>query len=254
MKIRFLGTGTSQGVPVIGCDCEVCQSKDPRNQRLRVSILVEHQGQRVVIDSGPDFRAQMLAAQVDRLDALVITHEHRDHVAGLDDVRPFNFRQQMDMPLYATTRVQKALKESFAYIFAADYPGVPRVLLQTVEKNQPFSLIGLNWMPLEYSHGRLPVMGYRIGNFAYLTDFKAMPEDQYAYLQGLDTLVISALHHEEHYSHITLAQALEEIKRIGPKRAYITHISHYMGLHEEQEAQLPPHIRFAYDGLEIEVD
>lgn len=251
MRITFLGTGTSQGIPVIGCDCPTCQSNDPRDQRLRVSISIELDGQCYIIDTGPDFRQQMLRAGVQKVDAVLMTHEHRDHVAGLDDIRPFNFKYEMDMPVYATRRVQEALKLSFDYIFEASYPGVPRVILKAVVKNKAFQLGAYRVQPITYWHGQMPVMGYRFGNFAYLTDFKTIDPDQLKLLQGLDTLVISALHHNPHYSHMSLEEALEMIKTIAPKQAYLTHLSHQMGPIKDIETQLPQNVKVAYDCLSL---
>lgn len=253
MKITFLGTGTSQGIPVIGCDCPTCQSKDPRDQRLRVSIWIKLDGQNYIIDTGPDFRQQMLRAGVQKVDAVLMTHEHRDHVAGLDDIRPFNFKYEMDMPVYATKQVQEALKASFAYIFEATYPGVPRVVLNSVEKNQVFKLGNYEVQPVQYWHGAMPVLGYRFGDFAYLTDFKTIDADQLALLKNLDTLVISALHHNPHYSHMSLEEALEMIKIIAPKNAYLTHLSHQMGPVASIEDQLPEYVKVAYDGLSLKL-
>ncbi len=254
MKVTFLGTGTSQGIPVIGCDCATCRSTDPRDQRLRVSIWVELGDQHYIVDTGPDFRQQMLRANVPRIDAILITHEHRDHVAGLDDIRPFNFKYEMDVPLYATQGVQEALQASFAYIFEASYPGVPRVLLKRVEKNQAFRLGQHQVVPIQYWHGQMPVMGYRFGNFAYLTDFKTIDADQLMHLKELDTLVISALHHHPHYSHMTLEEALAMVETIAPKQAYLTHLSHQMGPVASIEPLLPKHVHVAYDGLSITLE
>ena len=254
MKITFLGTGTSQGIPVIGCNCSTCQSKDPKDKRLRCSIWIQVEGQSIVIDVGPDFRQQMLAAAVDRIDAIFITHEHRDHIAGLDDIRPFNFKYNMDMPVYATKKVQQELKKGFAYIFEASYPGVPMVVLHELVKDQSIDLKGLKIQPIEYFHAELPVMGFRIGNFAYLTDFKTIKADQLDYLEGLDVLVISALQHSAHHSHLSLREALRMIEKIGPKKAYLTHISHNMGPWELNKTLLPPNVSFAYDGLELALE
>jgi phosphoribosyl 1,2-cyclic phosphate phosphodiesterase len=251
MRITFLGTGTSQGIPVIGCDCATCLSEDHRDQRLRVSIWIELDGQHYIIDTGPDFRQQMLRAGLSRVDAVLMTHEHRDHVAGLDDIRPFNFKYEMDMPVYATKRVQEALKASFEYIFEATYPGVPRVILKEVAKNQAFRLGNYSIQPVQYWHGAMPVMGYRFGDFAYLTDFKTIDKDQLQYLKNLDTLVISALHHDPHYSHMSLTEALEMIEIIAPKQAYLTHLSHQMGPVASIENQLPANVQVAYDGLSL---
>jgi phosphoribosyl 1,2-cyclic phosphate phosphodiesterase len=254
MQLTFLGTGTSQGVPVIGCECEACLSTDPKDKRLRVSVWIEVEGKHFVIDTGPDFRYQMLRTAVPRIDAILITHEHRDHVAGLDDIRPYNFRYAMDMPVYAVARVQAELRQAFGYIFEATYPGVPMVILKDIEKDKPFVVEGVEVMPIEYFHAALPVMGFRIGNLAYLTDFKTIEADQLEYLKDLDVLIISALQHTEHYSHLSLAEALEMVEKIAPKRAYLTHISHNMGLSADTEKLLPPNVFLAYDGLVVKSD
>lgn len=253
MKITFLGTGTSQGIPVIGCKCKVCTSPNPRDKRLRVSALIELEDINMVIDIGPDFRQQMLNAGVEKIDAILVTHEHRDHIAGLDDVRPFNFRYNMNMPVYTYLRVQEALRQAYGYIFNSSYPGVPAIELRTIEKNIPFQIGQNTILPIEYYHGRLPIMGFRIQNFAYLTDFQTIEEDQLKFLKDLDVLVISALHHQPHYSHITLYDAIEIVKEIAPQKAYFIHMSHHMGLHEEVQERLPSGMHLAYDGLAIEI-
>jgi phosphoribosyl 1,2-cyclic phosphate phosphodiesterase len=253
LHVRFLGTGTSQGVPVIGCDCPVCRSDDPRDMRLRCSLLVRRGDTTLVIDSGPDFRQQMLLAGVQELHGVVFTHEHNDHIIGLDDVRPFNFRQRFDMPIYAHPRVCEELQQRFAYVFSPNpYPGVPRVALQPIGKEQPFEVGSIRLQPVEYFHGRLPVLGFRIGNLAYLTDFKSIHPDEFEKLLGVECLIVSALHHQPHHSHMNLEEALEFIETLAPERAYLIHMSHYMGLHEVQQQRLPEGVFMAYDGLEIQ--
>jgi phosphoribosyl 1,2-cyclic phosphate phosphodiesterase len=255
LTITFLGTGTSSGVPMIGCDCAVCRSLDPRDQRLRVAVHVAVEGRSIVIDTGPDFRQQMLRARVNHLDAVLFTHEHKDHTAGLDDIRAFNFRQQQEMPVYAEPRVLNQLKQEFAYIFAEQkYPGVPQVRLHPIEADdQPFDVVGVPVQPLRALHYRLPVLGFRIGSFAYLTDANFIGPETMQQLRGADTIVLNALRREPHISHFTLGQAVEVLENLGPRRAYLTHISHQLGRHREVEAELPPWIRLAYDGLKIEV-
>jgi phosphoribosyl 1,2-cyclic phosphate phosphodiesterase len=249
IKVTFLGTGTSQGVPVIGCDCVVCRSLDFRDKRLRSSVHVQVGDLSLVIDTGPDFRQQMLRANIRRLDAVLFTHEHKDHTAGLDDVRPFNFKQQRDMPLYARQHVIEQLKREFAYAFAEHkYPGVPQLKVHVID-NQPFTIEGVEIIPIEVMHYKLPVLGYRIGDFAYITDANHIAPEEKEKLKGLDVLVLNALRRKEHISHFTLEQALAIIEELKPQRAYLIHISHQMGLHREVEAELPPNVRLAYDGL-----
>lgn len=253
MKIQFLGTGTSQGIPIIGCDCPVCTSDDSRDQRLRCAVLLKINEQHLVIDIGPDFRQQMLRAKVDHLDGILITHEHNDHVVGLDDVRPFNFRSGKDMPIYARPSVQKDLKRRFPYIFSDNpYPGAPSVVFRNIELDKPFEIQGNTIIPIEALHGKLPVFGFRIGNFTYLTDIKTISDPELEKVKGTELLVINALHKKEHHSHLNLAQALAFIEKIKPTRAYLTHISHKMGLHQTVEETLPPNVFIAYDNLEID--
>jgi phosphoribosyl 1,2-cyclic phosphate phosphodiesterase len=254
VKITFLGTGTSQGVPVILCGCKVCTSSDPRDQRLRTSVMIEsNDGRITVIDTGPDFRQQMLREKPARVDAVVFTHAHKDHIAGLDDVRPFNFATKQDMPVYGSEEVMKALEREYYYVFeAVKYPGVPQITVHTID-NTPFELNGCKFEPIQLWHHRMPVFGFRIGNFAYITDANLIPEEEMLKLKGLKVLVINALRKETHISHFNLEQALEIIGRLQPEQAYLTHISHQLGLHAEEEALLPQSVRLAYDGLKIEV-
>ena len=249
VDFKFLGTGTSQGVPIIGCSCDVCVSGDPRDQRLRSSILLKTESAQVIIDSGPDFRQQCLRAGLDRLDGLVITHEHKDHVAGLDDIRPFNFRSGQDMPVFATETVQEALRREFHYIFRPNpYPGVPKVTLETIHEN-PFEILGDSWWPLPVMHHKLPVLGFRLGGLAYITDANHFSELALERLQGVDVLVLNALRRESHLSHFTLEEAIEWAQRIGARQTYFTHISHQLGRHADVELELPTGMALAYDGL-----
>lgn len=238
---------------MIGCSCPVCRSLDHRDQRLRVSVHLEVAGRSLVIDTGPDFRQQMLRAHIGRLDGILFTHEHKDHTAGLDDVRAFNFRQQQDMPIFAEPRVLEQLKREFAYVFAEHkYPGVPQVSLHPIADDQiPFEVLGLRVQPLRAMHYKLPVLGFRIGNLAYLTDANHLPISTMEHLRGVDTIVLNALRHEPHISHFSLSEAVAVLEELQPRRAYLTHISHQLGRHREVEAKLPPWVRLAYDGLQL---
>jgi phosphoribosyl 1,2-cyclic phosphate phosphodiesterase len=254
LKITILGSGTSQGVPVIGCDCEVCTSAGPRDQRLRVAILISRGGVNIAVDAGPDFRQQMLRAGVKSLDAVLLTHEHNDHIIGLDDVRPFNFMQWKKMPVFATPQVQAEVRKRFAYIFEKNpYPGSPMLELRTISKAENFEVSGINITPIEVLHGELPVMGFRLGDFTYLTDVKTIAEDQKAKARHSKVLVLNALHHKTHHSHLNLREALAMIEDLAPEQAYLTHISHRMGLHAAVSKTLPKNVALAYDGLEIQV-
>ncbi|MFZ6052737.1 MBL fold metallo-hydrolase [Halocola ammonii] len=254
MEVTFLGTGTSQGVPVIACNCEVCQSNDFKDSRLRTSIMVSNGGKNVVIDSGPDFRAQMLREKVQSLEAIVFTHEHKDHIAGTDDVRAFNFKQKKDMDLYATPAVEKALKREFYYAFGEKkYPGVPLLNIVNIDKETSFEVADLTFKPLEVMHYKMPVLGFRIGDFAYITDAKTIAPEEYEKLRGVKVLVLNALRKEEHLSHLNLEEAIEIVKDLKPEKAYFTHISHLMGTHEEVSQELPENISIAHDGLKISV-
>lgn len=249
MKITFLGTGTSTGVPEIGCQCEVCTSKDPRDWRLRTSVLVETEGKCILLDCGPDFRWQAITSRTYHLDAVLISHEHYDHVGGLDDLRPFTRYKSVD--IFAEANVAEAIRTRIPYVFRENkYPGVPKLDLHEIG-NSPFVAAGLSVVPVRVMHGRLPIMGYRIGNMAYLTDLKYLPEEEYVKLKGLDVLIITALKQGEHPAHEGLEEALANIERIRPKEAYLIHMSHRIGLHAEVEKELPPHVHLAYDGLVI---
>ena len=255
MRITFLGTGTSSGVPMIGCTCPVCRSLDYRDQRLRVSVHLEVDGKSFVIDTGPDFRQQALRHRINHLDAVLFTHEHKDHTAGLDDIRAYNFRQQQEIPVFGEPRVLRQLQQEFAYIFAEHkYPGVPRVSLHAIElDNELFDVLGVSVLPLRALHHRLPVLGFRIGSFCYLTDANHISPETLDQMRGADVIVLNALRREQHISHFTLAEAIEILEDLAPKRGYLTHISHQLGRHAEVEAELPAFVRLAYDGLVISV-
>lgn len=254
MKITFLGTGTSQGVPVVACDCEICQSTNPFDKRLRSSLLIELKYKTLVIDAGPDFRQQMLSNQIKRLDAILITHEHYDHIAGLDDIRAFNWVQKRPTDIYAEHRVQKSIKQIFSYVFASEkYPGIPQMNLFDIE-TEPFQIDHTTIQPIRGMHYKLPVLGFRIADFAYLTDMKTISDDELKKLEELEVLVINALRKEEHISHMNLDEALMLIQKIQPKRAYLTHISHLMGLHAQVSLDLPENVFLAYDGLNFLLD
>lgn len=250
MKITFLGTGTSQGIPVIGCDCAACQSTDPRDKRLRVSILVEVEGKNILVDIGPDFRRQMLRAEVQDLEAILVTHEHNDHVAGLDDVRPLNFKHNKDIDVYALNRVNANLRKRYDYIFSKiPYPGIPQVKLHDIDKDTPFTLANQNIVPLEVLHYKLPVLGFRFGDFTYITDAKTIAPEELEKVKGSKILVLNALRRKEHISHLTIDQAIEIINIVQPEKAYLTHFSHTLGKQADVEKTLPKGVFMAYDGL-----
>lgn len=254
MRLTFLGTGTSQGVPVIACQCKACQSNDSRDNRLRTSVLIEHEGTAIVIDAGPDFRQQMLSAKVLKLDAILITHEHRDHIAGLDDVRAYNWIQQKAMDIWAEPRTQEALRNEYAYIFAdSKYPGVPDVVLNTID-GHPFEINGLKIIPIRVYHHKMPIYGFRIGNLTYLTDANFIPEEEKEKIVGTKYLVVNALRRQKHMSHFNLQEALKLISDLSPRKGFLTHISHQMGLYEDLQKELPDNVCVAYDGLSIEID
>ena len=251
MKVTFLGTGTSQGIPIIGSQHPVCLSTNPKDKRLRVSVLLEWGDFTILIDCSPDFRQQLLRTNCTRIDAVLFTHEHSDHTAGIDDLRPFYFRQG-NLPIYAHQRVLDALKKRFDYIFRTEnkYPGVLTLDTHTIQST-PFFVHNKKVTPIEVLHHKLPVFGFRIGDFAYITDAKTVPESEMEKLKNLDVLVVNALREEPHLSHFNLDEALAFINRIDPKKAYLTHISHHMGFHDEVQKKLPKSVFLAYDQLEI---
>ena len=259
MRLTFLGTGTSQGVPTIGCRCEVCRSTDPRDTRLRTSAMVEVGDVRMIIDAGPDFRYQMLRTGVRHIDAILLTHEHKDHTGGIDDVRAFNF---VDFPvihrvdIYATARTTACVRKDFDYAFAENkYRGVPEIELHEFDPSKPFEVKGVEIVPIRGQHSdRFEVTGYRIGRLAYLTDFKQIEESEIEKLQGVEVLVVNALRWREHVSHFTVEEALQLIERVKPHRAYLTHMSHDIGLHADSVDRLPKGVELAYDTLTIEIE
>ena len=252
MRLTFLGTGTSQGVPVIACRCSVCRSSDERDARLRTSALLSVGDKNILFDIGPDFRQQMLREQVDHIDAILITHAHRDHVAGLDDIRSFNYVQHRKMDVFLNAEARVAIERDYHYIFAPhEYPGLPEAELHTVTGQ--FMAAGLEVTPIKAMHKDLPVLGYRIGEMAYITDANYIAPEEMEKLQGVKVLVINALRKAKHFSHYCLPEALEVIERVGPERAYLTHMSHEMGLHAEVSAELPEGVELAYDRLTVEI-
>lgn len=253
MKLTFLGTGTSQGVPVIACRCRVCRSVDERDRRLRTSaLLTTDDGKHILFDIGPDFRQQMLRQKVESLDAIMVTHAHRDHVAGLDDVRSFNYVQHKNMDVYLNAIAKHALMRDYGYIFEHhEYPGLPEADLHEVDA--PFVAAGVTVIPLKAMHKDLPILAFRVGEMAYFTDANFIAPEELEKLKGVKVMVINALRREKHFSHFSLPEALEVIDKVQPERAYLTHISHEMGLHAEVEKTLPEGVFLAYDNLEVEI-
>ncbi|MFT5824188.1 MAG: phosphoribosyl 1,2-cyclic phosphate phosphodiesterase [Crocinitomix sp.] len=253
-KATFLGTGTSQGVPVIACNCEVCLSENSKDKRLRTSLMVSINGKNIVIDTGPDFRQQMLREKVQSLEAVLFTHEHKDHIAGMDDVRAFNYKTKSPMEIYASDLVEIGLKKEFHYVFGGfNYPGIPQVNLNRIG-DIPFEVMGEQVTPINVLHYKLPVKAFRIRDFSYVTDANFIAESEMEKLKGTEHLVINALRKTEHISHYSLDQALEIIEKIGPKKAYLTHLSHLMGKHEDVMKELPSNVQVAYDGLVIDLN
>ena len=253
IKATFLGTGTSQGIPVIACECEVCTSKNTKDNRTRTSLLFSIGDKNIAIDTGPDFRQQMLREKIKNLDAILFTHEHKDHLAGMDDIRAFNFVSKAPMEIYATIAVQDALKREFAYVFSGiNYPGIPEVNLNTFDQEH-LHFFGEEIIPIDVMHYKLPVKAFRLRNFSYITDANFISETSFKKLEGTEILVINALRIEPHVSHFNLEEALEIIARIKPKKAYLIHMSHLMGLHDEVSKMLPANVEIAYDGLQIDI-
>ena len=251
MRITLLGTGTSQGVPVIACDCEVCKSRNPRDKRLRSSIMIEVENQTFVIDTGPDFRQQMLRECVEKVDAILFTHHHKDHVAGMDDIRAFNYRSGKDMQLYCTKLTEDALRKEFSYVFSEKkYPGVPEVKINTI-KNKPFKIQDTIITPISAKHYIMPVFGFRIKDFVYLTDVSFISDKEKEKMKGADLIILDALRKKEHISHFNLEQALSLLEELKPQQALLTHISHYMGLHDDVNSELVNNINLGYDGQQI---
>ena len=254
MKITFLGTGTSQGVPVIACGCHVCTSANPKDNRLRSSIMVsETVAGNIVVDTTPDFRYQMLRAKVKHLEAVLVTHSHKDHIAGMDDIRAFNYFQQQSIDIYASTFTQEVIMREFSYAFAEHkYPGIPEINLKTID-GSPFDINGLTIMPVKVMHHLMPVLGFRFGDFTYITDANFISEEEKDKIRGSKVLVLNALRREKHISHFTLDEAMDLARELAIPQVYFTHISHQLGLHDEVSAELPPGMALAYDGLEIEL-
>lgn len=252
MKITFLGTGTSSGIPMIGCDCKVCASPNPKDKRLRTSAMVTINDINIVIDVGPDFRQQMLANQVKKVDAVLITHEHNDHIIGMDDIRPFNFNSGKEMNVFAIKRTADDLKERFKYIFREEaYPGAPKVKLNVIDPQSSFEIEGIKITPIEIMHGRMLIVGFRIGDFTYITDAKTIAPKEIEKIKGTKVLVLNALRRKEHHAHFTLQQAIDMVNEINPAEAYFTHFSHWLATHHELEAELPNNIFPAYDNLKL---
>ncbi len=249
--ITFLGTGTSIGVPVITCDCPVCISPDPHDKRLRTSIMIEVSGKTFVIDCGPDFRIQMLRENVSNLDAVIFTHEHRDHIAGLDDVRAFNYVLNKKIDIYGTARVMETIQIEFPYIFSESrYFGAPQLTIHPIT-DAPFSIQGIVFTPIMVMHEKLPVMGFRIGDFTYITDASYIPPEEMDKIRGSKVIVLNALRNSKHVSHFSVGEAVHILTELRPEAAYLTHLSHFVGLHDEVNSRLPDFIRLAYDGLKI---
>lgn len=254
VNVTFLGTGTSQGIPLIGCSCEVCKSTNPKDNRLRSSVLIEVNGSSIVIDTGPDFRQQMLRENILKLDAVLFTHEHKDHIAGFDDIRAYNYILKKKIDVYASHQVEKTIRTEFPYIFAEEkYPGVPEINIFNIS-NQPFFVNKIQIIPIQVWHYKLPVLGFRIGDFTYITDANYIAPEEKEKIKGSKVLVLNALRHEEHISHFTFQQAIDLANELKVEKTFFTHISHQLGLSKEIEKELPPFIELAYDGLKLEIN
>lgn len=255
MQVTFLGTGTSGGVPLIGCGCEVCSSQNLKDKRLRTSIMLEENSQTIVVDCGPDFRQQMLREKVKNIDGILFTHAHKDHTGGIDDIRSFNFMNKKPVDFYCDFATELGIKDQYSYAFSeTDYPYLPKMNFHRIDADKPFAIGTLQITPIQVMHGSMPVLGFRFGkNFTYITDAKTIVPEEREKMRGTKVLVLNALRHSEHYSHLTIEQALEVVEDIKPEACYFTHMSHQFGLHDLMEKKLPPNIIIAYDGLKMEV-
>lgn len=255
LKVTFLGTGTSMGVPVIACDCVVCKSENPKDNRTRASILIQYKNKTIAIDCGPDFRTQMLRENIEDLDAILFTHEHRDHIAGIDDVRSFNYVLNKSIELFGHERVLDSIRTEFPYIFSNNtrYFGSPQVNMNTIT-DEPFEIMGINFTPIKAMHHELPIFGYRIGDFTYITDASEISDTEIEKIKGTKILIVNALRNSRHCSHFSLEEAIEIVNKIKPEQAYFTHMSHFIGLHESVNNKLSPNMQLAWDGLKIELN
>ncbi|MCX6240587.1 MAG: MBL fold metallo-hydrolase [Bacteroidetes bacterium] len=253
LKVTFLGTGTSIGVPVITCDCPVCQSSDPHDKRMRTSVMLEVNGFTFVIDCGPDFRIQMLRENVNNLDAVIFTHEHRDHIAGLDDIRAFNYVLNKKIDIYGTRQVMEAIQTEFPYIFSESrYFGAPQLTIHPIDE-KPFTVRNVEFIPIKVLHEKLPVTGFRVGDFTYITDASFIPEKELEKIKGSKVIVLNALRNSRHVSHFSVGEAVDILTKLNPEAAYLTHLSHFVGLHDEVNSKLPDFIRLAFDGLTLSI-